>query len=610
MSNKLWGVSKNAFLFIAVLATAALFSGTTEANDVLEENDPVIFDQETFDYYAGHFHPDAKDSITDWKPVTLFDPAQLNNHSELWIRIQLPEIKWEQSAVSITAFLTGFEVYLAADRIYSYGNIPDIPPAGDFNYYNDHLIELENIFSSRYLFIRIFYSDRADLGEIYSVAVGEKSDLLQNIANIRQAVFKKSYSEICLGFLLFIIGTGSVSIFILRWKERDYPFLSFGIFSLCAGITYLSGINASCFINVSPKIYYYLKTISFLLVPAGLFAFVENIFGAGPFGIIRRIWQFHLAFAVAALFLTRFNINYDFFIFMALTVNCSLNIYLILKSGPSADSRIKIIFVAFFCLFICLIIFHILEIVNLIPWTLDLFGWGMLLFVFALGYVLVLHYKKIFLKMRNVSLELEKNRSEMLELQKEKISSQLEALKNQIDPHFLFNNFSTLASIIEEDQETAVAFVQDLSNIYRYVLQTKVKKVVVLEEELDFIESYRFLMSKRFGDNLRLTLKIPEQFKKWYIVPFSLQLLVENAIKHNIISIKKPLYIEVVADGESLTVKNNLQKKTAGIKSANIGLINIQNSYRLIADKQVEIIQKNSEFIVRIPLLDDKYVNS
>lgn len=190
------------------------------------------------------------------------------------------------------------------------------------------------------------------------------------------------------------------------------------------------------------------------------------------------------------------------------------------------------------------------------------------------------------------------------QLVKENISSQLEGLRNQVNPHFLFNSLNTLSSIISEDQEKAIRFVSKMSKVYRYILEIKDKKVVSLREEFDFLESYTFLLKERFGENIQISINIPEAQMDNYIVPLSLQILFENAIKHNVISKMHPLVLEVyVNEEQKLVVKNNFQKKNVIETSTKVGLQNIKNRYRFFTDTPVEIISTLQHFIVMLPLL-------
>lgn len=189
-------------------------------------------------------------------------------------------------------------------------------------------------------------------------------------------------------------------------------------------------------------------------------------------------------------------------------------------------------------------------------------------------------------------------------LKQESIRSQLEGLRNQVNPHFLFNSLNTLMSIVAEDQKLAISFLKRLSKVYRYILDIREKKLVSLSEELKFIHSYTFLQNERFGESLDVQFDIPEILGRYKIVPLALQILFENAIKHNIISKSKPLHIQVCTKGDQyLVVKNNIQKKNQIMPSTKVGLENIRNRYRFFTDQQVIIEEKDGQFIVAIPLI-------
>ena len=189
-------------------------------------------------------------------------------------------------------------------------------------------------------------------------------------------------------------------------------------------------------------------------------------------------------------------------------------------------------------------------------------------------------------------------------LRSENVQSQLEGLKNQVNPHFLFNSLNTLTYLIPENPEKAVKFVQKLSTVYRYILEIRDKKLIPVEEELEFLYSYIFLLKERFDENIRIDLTIPEGLKRYHIVPLSLQILFENAIKHNIISSRRPLHIAVFTEGEDrLIVRNNLQKKRQTIASTKLGLQNIKNRYAYFSDQKVDVIETAEFFLVSLPLI-------
>jgi sensor histidine kinase YesM len=188
-------------------------------------------------------------------------------------------------------------------------------------------------------------------------------------------------------------------------------------------------------------------------------------------------------------------------------------------------------------------------------------------------------------------------------LKRESLLAQLHTLKTHVNPHFLFNNLNTLCSIIPENPRQAVDFVQQLSKVYRYILEVKDEKSISLRDEIKVLEAYTFLMKTRFGNNFNIEVLIPEQDMDNQIVPYSLQLLVENAIKHNIVSADKPLWIKVYTVNGELLVTNNLQKKKQEGESTGIGLSNIRNRYMLLTNKLVAVTETEFSFSVSIPLI-------
>ncbi|MDP4172547.1 MAG: histidine kinase [Bacteroidota bacterium] len=198
----------------------------------------------------------------------------------------------------------------------------------------------------------------------------------------------------------------------------------------------------------------------------------------------------------------------------------------------------------------------------------------------------------------------ENSRFESEELKRQNLQSQFEALKSQVNPHFLFNSLNALTTLIYEDQKLAVDFVQQIANVYRYVLQSKDKELIGLKEEADFIRAFLFLQKIRFGENIKETIEIPAKYNGLLIAPLTMQMLIENAIKHNIISSERPLFINIFIDeDEYLVVSNNIQRKNITNSSTGIGLDNIRQRYSLLVQKEIEVISDNKQFLVRIPLI-------
>lgn len=187
-------------------------------------------------------------------------------------------------------------------------------------------------------------------------------------------------------------------------------------------------------------------------------------------------------------------------------------------------------------------------------------------------------------------------------IEKERALYQFEVLKNQINPHFLFNSLNVLASLTYQDAEKANLFTKKLSTVYRYLLTTHGQLKVTLKEELSFVDSYLYLEHIRFGDTLHIDIEDNGKNHNRFVIPASIQMLVENAIKHNISTTNSPLIIHITIDDEMIIVSNNLQLRNYVTKSGT-GLKNLQRQYALY-NRQIDIFQNEKEFAVQIPFLD------
>lgn len=190
------------------------------------------------------------------------------------------------------------------------------------------------------------------------------------------------------------------------------------------------------------------------------------------------------------------------------------------------------------------------------------------------------------------------------QLEREHTKAQYESLKNQINPHFLFNSLNTLSAIIPQDADKAVDFVHKLSNTYRYLLKMKERELVLLDEELEFARAYIFLIKSRYGDNLQIHVEDHVVTRSLLLPPLSLQMLLENCIKHNVISKDKPLKVDIVIKNNHISVINNLQPKQMLEPSTGLGLDNIRKRYEVLSDKTISIVQSKHGFEVTLPLLN------
>jgi sensor histidine kinase YesM len=195
---------------------------------------------------------------------------------------------------------------------------------------------------------------------------------------------------------------------------------------------------------------------------------------------------------------------------------------------------------------------------------------------------------------------------ENAELKNAYLEAELEILKGQLNPHFLFNSLSSLSAIIREDPQLAQHYVGQLSKVFRYSLQRSGANLVSVEDELNTARAYGQLLTMRFEKGFQLDVQVDESYNHAKIPHLSIQLLLENAAKHNLATVKKPLVVSVYAEGNELIVKNNLQEINNPEGGSGIGLANLNSRFRILTDKEIEIVKTAADFSVKLPLSFDK----
>jgi len=188
-------------------------------------------------------------------------------------------------------------------------------------------------------------------------------------------------------------------------------------------------------------------------------------------------------------------------------------------------------------------------------------------------------------------------------LQKERLRTQYEALKTQVNPHFLFNSLNTLSSLVHSNPDVAEEFIDEFARFYRYILEIRDKNLVSLQEELEMMDSYIYLQKIRFGNALSVEKHIDSDFLQHLIPPLTLQVLSENAIKHNALSPEKPLVISLEVNNGFLMVSNNLQQRQEAVKSTGIGLYNLREKYKIFSEAQPEFITQGHQYKASVPLI-------
>jgi hypothetical protein len=216
--------------------------------------------------------------------------------------------------------------------------------------------------------------------------------------------------------------------------------------------------------------------------------------------------------------------------------------------------------------------------------------------------LVITFFISLFFHGRSFLIEWRRSAVDAERYQKESMTATYESLKNQVNPHFLFNSLNALTNLVYEDQDKAASFIKQLSEVYRYVLDTRDQEVVPLEEELKFLKSYMYLQQIRFGDKLSIDISLGGL--NCMVAPLALQMLLENAVKHNEVSEENPLHIKVYGEENFIVVENNLQKKLqTGESNSGVGLENIRKRYQFLSNHQLMVEQSDNKYVVRLPII-------
>lgn len=203
-----------------------------------------------------------------------------------------------------------------------------------------------------------------------------------------------------------------------------------------------------------------------------------------------------------------------------------------------------------------------------------------------------------------ISMLLRQSEKEKEQLKIANLQSQLEALKQQVNPHFLFNSLNSLGALIEENPKQASLFLEELSSVYRYLLRSNEQDLIPLATELDFIRSYFHLLKTRHGSGIELLIRVDDRYQTSQLPPLTLQLLVENAVKHNMVLPDQPLLIEITSTAAGMIqVTNNLQRKPSRVLSNGVGITNILSKYQMLSQPSPSIRETDGKFLVTLPLI-------
>lgn len=603
-------------IFYAITLFLVTFESPTAATESIPPIQKISDEAVSYGMNIDHHAPDAG----SWKPFSDFNSRELIGNDEFWLKIQIPPGNHKHPAVYTQGYFSGLQAVLGDGRvIYRRGKwtgdrSEDVPDTRSF--FLRHLIRLPagmqgtpSNADAAALYLSIPYRNPYDIGWFDAIYAGEMDDLAALADENERDLLKAHLPLLCVGAVLFFFGILLFIIFGLRFKERDYPFLSLGFFSFTAGILYLNLVPIYAAIDLSPRLWVTVEEVLTFLLPVGLLSFVAVIFPSSLAPLLRRLWKLQLVLTIGVLiwFLVSIVPSYVIFLGYVMALVCIAAILATIYKSTAKEKSMSValkVALAGFLIFLFTAALDVFYYLGIVPFGGVYYGYGTVILILSFGYVLFDHYRTTMHNAQTYVLELETNKQKILKLEQATLLARFEALKSQINPHFLFNTLGTLMALIEENRAMAVDFVQELSRVYRYLLVTRDRRLVDVSEELAFIESYAYLVSRRYEASVSIRIDIGRRYLDRRLPPLSLQLLLENALKHNVISARKPLTVEIYVENDSrIVVRNNLQVKNVLETSHKIGLDNLRNQYHFFTQEKVMVASDDSYFTAKIPLL-------
>jgi sensor histidine kinase YesM len=544
--------------------------------------------------------------INQWPIFENFDWDNLSANDQLNLAFVVDANKIDAPSLWIDASFERFKIIQDSTLLYASGIYPVINPI---------VLKLHSTNKSR-IIISVSFSSKELNNKIFSIKFGEYRLLLKEAEESIMDLILGQLHIIIISSIILFFGILSLAFFIVRWRDQNFAFLYYGI-----------AVSMSAFVNIDIRFIHQLLELpnwlyNFMQLNGrfGIFflfiLFVRQIFALETKNIINKALYAACVYWIIAVFAFYFINNSNVFSLLSIAYGPFALIVLIIVILEVSKSKVykelpdKQIFLFFISLFLIIIVFSVgslilsMESHRQVPVYLGVFAMSMAMLSLLIG-----RYVQSERDNFNYQIELEKQRNELLKLQQANMLAQYETLKSQLNPHFLFNSLSTLSSLVypTANPEKAKTFIDEFSRIFRYLLDVQSKDLVTLASELEFLKSYIFLQQLRYSSGLNIKIKVEEGQLLKVMPPMAIQILVENAIKHNQVSKETPLNIDIYTKEDMLVVKNNLQKKFVNEnESMKLGLKNLQDRY-IFYKVELEIIELKDTYFVKIPLLDDEH---
>lgn len=542
---------------------------------------------------------DYINDTSGWIKSEILDLDDLKRNNEVLIKSVYTGKEYQNPALLLTGYSSGFELYRDSVLIYAAGK--RFNPTKPGHFFDTHIIPLEKPLNGSVFVLHIHFKSYLDIAGFSSAFIGEPHELAAFSNEQNRELQNSSLLSFIIGIFLMFAGIFALAAFIIRIRKKDFLLFWFFLFACSQGYVFILDYLWMV-IDIAPRTLISTSVIVENLVPVGIIGIISMITGFTKNLFIRIMIVLHLIYTALHLSMLYFDI-YNVMFWVLVTADIVLFCYVMLKSKIYRNPNFKITVIAL-CILMILVILDMFAVFEVFFIAEDLSSYGMLLVALSFAW----YIERVLFRSRQQNLayqiEIADTKNKLLKLENENVIAQYETLKNQVNPHFLFNSLNSLSSLIRHDDKKAIKFIEEFSDIYRYVLDANDKTIVETKKEIAFVDSYVYLQTLRYGANLRINYNKFKKIENTWVVPLSVQILVENAIKHNEISSENPLQIDIYSENDFLIVSNRICKLNFEPKSKRIGLQNLASRYALITDRKAEFGEENGIFIAKIPLIN------
>lgn len=542
--------------------------------------------------------------LTDWHEIAYLNYKEKQNISKILYRLELPDSLNTENRIFFIGYYTSFRVYYDSQEIY----------ADSLRAEFIHLFTLNYKPDDKYLY---FLYDEVIPGYPVPFSLVFLNESLTDTAFvflIIELIFVQmlNYSVSIFFFLIALI---SLFLLIRSTKSiKKYVFAVF-IYSLIIGIDHGLNTLLMAYTGISPKVYYWIDSMMFQLFLILIVTMADYVFSDGKSKFLRYLKYVIILITIVNLLVTNFIQYFAFFDTLNISLYFVTILYLIfylIKKFKTIKEKLNI-FVAIIFIIAPMLMF-VTRNLKYVPYVSSVYVLisVLILYIFVYNFFARFRYNETILV--NTTIDLQEKENEILRLEKDQLKNSISHLKGQLNPHFLFNSLSTLTGIITIDQEKAVSYVEELSNMYRYILQTDSKELIDLESELELIDSYNYLIRMKYGKNYSLNIRVEEEYYDFKLPPLSLQTMLENVFKHNTIDLNHKMNIDIFIEEMFVVIINDIHEKESAFqykaKLPGIGQQNITAIYQYYSNRKPLYEIKDNKYIVKIPLIDKdmKYV--